>query len=338
MIEPMIEPIMDGGVDLILWLQSLGSWIYAPMEVFTFMGTEESYLLIMPIIYWTVNASLGFRLGAILLLAGGVNIILKWALHLPRPYWYDACIQGMIPETSFGAPSSHSQVPSSVFGLIAATYRRTWIWGISIPLIFLIGLSRLVLGLHFYFDVVLGWALGGIGILLFLSLENRVKAWFERRNFASGIGAAFSVTVAMIIFGLFVQHHAEGFELPRIWIENAIVDQPGIERLDPFELESLISSMGALFGLSAGYILISSLGGFDSGGKLQKRAARVILGILGILILAQGLGSIFPRDPDLLSYSLRYLRYALVGFWAGALAPLLFIRLGLAERAKEKES
>ena len=77
MTEPMIEPIIDSGVDLILWLQSLGSWIYAPMEIFTFMGTEESCLLIMPIIYWTVNASLGFRLGAIMLLAGGVNIILK---------------------------------------------------------------------------------------------------------------------------------------------------------------------------------------------------------------------------------------------------------------------
>ena len=46
------------------------------------------------------------------------------------------------------------------------------------------------------------------------------------------------------------------------------------------------------------------------------------------------LGLFLPRGETLLAYSLRYLRYGLVGFWVAAGAPELFIRLQLAERAR----
>jgi hypothetical protein len=46
------------------------------------------------------------------------------------------------------------------------------------------------------------------------------------------------------------------------------------------------------------------------------------------------LGLVFPRSETLLAYSLRYLRYGLVGFWVAAGAPELFIRLRLAERGR----
>ena len=35
-------------------------------------------------------------------------------------------------------------------------------------------------------------------------------------------------------------------------------------------------------------------------------------------------------DESALGYGLRYVRYSLIGGWIGGLAPLLFIRLGLA--------
>ena len=69
----------------------------------------------------------------------------------------------------------------------------------------------------------------------------------------------------------------------------------------------------------------------DPHGTLVQRALRYLLGITGLLILYLGLGAIFPRTPDLVSYGLRFLRYALIGLWAIWLAPLVFIRLGLAK-------
>ena len=50
------------------------------------------------------------------------------------------------------------------------------------------------------------------------------------------------------------------------------------------------------------------------------------------------LGRILPRSEDALGYALRYFRYALVGFWISALAPLLFERLGLVNDIRKKIS
>jgi hypothetical protein len=44
-----------------------------------------------------------------------------------------------------------------------------------------------------------------------------------------------------------------------------------------------------------------------------------------------GLGAVFPRQEEIISYSLRFVRYALVGFWVSAGAPWLFFRFKLAE-------
>jgi hypothetical protein len=51
----------------------------------------------------------------------------------------------------------------------------------------------------------------------------------------------------------------------------------------------------------------------------------------GLGTIYVGLGMIFPDEPNLLDYSLRFLRYSLVGFWAIWLAPFIFVKLGLAQ-------
>ena len=45
-----------------------------------------------------------------------------------------------------------------------------------------------------------------------------------------------------------------------------------------------------------------------------------------------GLGEIFPRGDGLLVYSLRFLRYALVGWWVTGGAPWVFMRFKLNEK------
>jgi hypothetical protein len=94
----------------------------------------------------------------------------------------------------------------------------------------------------------------------------------------------------------------------------------------------LVSNAGVFFGLAAGWLLLQTKGGFDAGGSWWKRLARFPIGLAGVFVLWYGLGAIFPRGEFLLSYGLRYLRYALVGFWISAPAPWIFIRLGLAEK------
>ena len=123
-----------------------------------------------------------------------------------------------------------------------------------------------------------------------------------------------------------------GFELLDTWVANAALTQPE-EALDPLNLSGLITNTGALFGLGCGVVWIKGSGGFNAAsGPWWKRISRFIVGLIGIVIFWQVLGSVFPRTPDLLAYSLRYFRYGLVGFWASGLAPWLFIKLGIGER------
>jgi membrane-associated phospholipid phosphatase len=262
-----------------------------------------------------------------------LNIFLKWAFHLPRPYWYAAEVDGLVPEYGFGAPSGHAQLPSSILGLVAVAVRRRWFWVSAMALAFLIGFSRLVLGAHFHLDVVAGWALGFLVLYLFLKFEAPVKAWFDRQSIGAGVGAAFVISLALILIGWGIVSSLSGLQIPQEWVGNALADQPD-EPIDPLELTDVISTAASLFGVVTGALWLQRGGWYDAGGDTGKRILRFIIGVIGVLILLEGLGAVLPRNEDLLSYSLRYLRYGLVGLWITGVSPMLFIKLGIARRAQ----
>ena len=328
----MIETILNNGVDMILGLQNLGDWIFAPMKFFTFLGTEDFYLLVMPILLWCVDARLGLRVGIILLASGSVNTLLKWTFHLPRPYWYDARVTGMTAESSFGVPSGHSQLPASIYGLIAATIKRSWAWTAAIILIALIGFSRMVLGVHFHIAVLIGWTAGFLVLWAFLRLEAPLTAWLDKQSMPKKLGSVFIVSLLIILSGSLLLASLNGFELEPQWVQNALADQPE-DTLDPLNLNNIITHAGALFGLAAGAFWLAQRGGFSAKGQAAHLVLRVIIGLAGVLVLWQGLGAVFPRDPNLLGFTLRYIRYALIGLWMAGLAPALFIRFGLAQKS-----
>ena len=85
----MPDEILYWGIELIFWLQSLGDWPAGPMNVFTFTGYAEFYLLIMPAAYWCWDSRLGLRLAVIFLLSTALNFYVKLVIHDPRPYWLE---------------------------------------------------------------------------------------------------------------------------------------------------------------------------------------------------------------------------------------------------------
>lgn len=330
----MLTDIYDITINLIQYLQNLGDWLIPPMEFFTFLGKEEFYLLVMPMLVWAVDYSFGLRMGVILLLSGSLNSIFKIAFHGPRPYWYSAEVKNLTnPETGFGIPSGHSQSPASIYGLVASTIKRNWVTVVMAVLIFLIGFSRIVLGVHFLQDVLTGWAIGLIVLWLFLRYEKRVTAWFDGRRLGANIGVIFAISVGLVLVGAVIISALGGYELPQSWQENAAISHQD-EPLDPLSLNGVITSSAAMFGLVSGGFWVSSRGGYDAGGEGWKRGLRFVIGLLVVVLLWMGLGEIFPRDANLLSYSLRFLRYALVGFWISGLLPVVFVRIGLAEGKK----
>ncbi|MEN8240403.1 MAG: phosphatase PAP2 family protein [Chloroflexota bacterium] len=332
----MLETLFQQSLDFTLFLQSIGDWLTPIMQAFTFLGNEEFYLLVMPILVWLVDYRFGARMGTLLLTTGAINWIGKAACHQPRPFWIDTGIKVLdpTPHTGFGVPSGHSMNSAAVFGLFATWIKRSWVTVLAVFIFLMVGISRIYLGVHFTVDVVVGWTLGLLILWLFIKFEDKVASWFKSKSAAAQIGTAFVITIGLTLIGAGVRFLvlANGFELLPIWIENAMHHQPDTP-LDPLNLDGLITNTGALFGLACGVVWINGSGGFNAAsGPWWKKIVRFVVGLIGVVLFWQVLGSVLPDTPDLVGYSLRYMRYALVGFWMAGLGPWLFIKLGIGEK------
>jgi membrane-associated phospholipid phosphatase len=326
-----MEAYYDLGIRLILYVQSWGEWLLSPMGFFSFLGSEQFFLVVMPFLYWCLDTGLARRIGFILIVGNSLNTILKLAWHSPRPFWYTREVSAYAFEGSFGVPSGHAQNSVAVWGALAASLARNWITGVAVLLVFLIGLSRVYLAVHFPQDVLIGWLIGGAVLWLYLRLEEPVKNWLKKTNLGVQVLAALLTSLVFVAIGGHVRSALSDWVLPVEWIENARAAFPD-EEINPLSLEGLLTSSGALFGFAGGIAWIEARGGMDVSGAWWKRGLRFLIGVAGVIALWAGLGTIFPAGETLAAYALRYLRYALVGFWIAALAPEVFLRLGLARR------
>jgi membrane-associated phospholipid phosphatase len=319
-------------VNITLFFQSLGTWLVAPMKFFSFLGTEEAYIILLPIIYWCIDSIIGIRVAFMLIFAGVFNGFFKILFHSPRPYWFDARVKALSSETSFGMPSGHAQLSSGVLGILASSVKKAWFTWMVVFIVIMIGLSRIVLGVHFTSDVLAGWLLGGLGVWLFIKYEKPVVSWFTKRSFGGQIRIAFILAMVIILISIAaVFSLGPAYAMPAAWVQNALQD--GAEAPYPIDISGAFTLAGIFFGMLSGYMyLVHKFGGYDAHGTLAKRILRLLVGIVGVAVFYLGLGKVFPNQPDLLSFTLRFIRYSLVGLWVAAGAPLVFFWLKLAEK------
>ncbi|PWH12940.1 MAG: hypothetical protein DDG59_14990 [Anaerolineae bacterium] len=332
-----MDVFYESGIVFLRSVQSIGQWLVIPMQAITFLGSEEFFLLVLPAIYWCLDTALGFRVALILLISNSLNGMLKLAFHAPRPYWISAQVKAFAAETSFGAPSGHAQIAAGVWGMIAATVRRSWVWLVCLSLIFLIGFSRLYLGVHFPHDVLFGWLFGAITLTLLLLLWKPMESFLAGQTLGNRFLFALGVSFVMILIELVAYLWLRiNFTLPQSWIDQAIAAGVNGRLPDPVTMQGAWSNAGAFFGLMSGFIWLKERGGIVAHGTWREKVARYLVGLVGVLLLWRGLSVVFNflAFNELLAFVLRYVRYALTGFWISAAAPLLFIRLKWMRAAK----
>jgi membrane-associated phospholipid phosphatase len=311
-----MDPITAGSLDLIRALQSLGGWLTAPMLFFTFLGTEEFYMLILPLVFWCINRTLGIELVTLLLASTGLNELAKGLLKLPRPFWIDPRL-ALSTETSFGLPSGHAQNALVLWGYLAMVMRSPWRW-LSVLLIFLISLSRLYLGVHFPGDVLVGWTLGLLVLGGFLWLKPRLAPRFSAWPLGTHILAAILVSAALL--ALYLVAAAVPAGEPARFGDLFAVAHAHI-------YESAGSVAGMILGAWIGLAVEERRVRFSTAGAFWRRALRLVIGLLILVALRFGLKAIFPDD-----LGFRVVRYALMMLWVALAWPWLFVHLGLAQR------
>jgi len=292
-----MEAIWQWGLDFIRTVQVVhGPALDTIFKAITFMGEEEFFLILLPLIFWCVDFTLGVRLAFAYLLSTYANTGLKDLFAHPRPFELDPAVK-LHDAEGYGLPSGHSESAVVVWGTFAAGFRKTWLWAVAILLMVLIGFSRVYLGVHFPTDVLGGWAVGAVFLAVYLALEPRVTGWLKRAGLVVQLTLAVAVPLALLLL---------------------------------YPVKDTASSMAVLMGMGVGVALTRRVTPFSAAGPLWQRVLRFLVGVIGLLILYFGLRLVFPGEGEPLYSVMRVVRYALVGLWAGLGAPWLFRRLRLA--------
>ena len=299
----------DLGLAIVKFLQE-GWWgevLWYLLYPFHIIGSETGFLIILPIIYWSINKSAGQRLFILALTATIITGILKGWWHRPRPYHVAPDqIDPISTSPEPGLPSGHT-IFGTITGLWILNYfrnRRIAIY--MILLIVLMGLSRLVHGVHYPQDVVLGWILGGLFFWIYLKTELLVVKGFKRIFFPGKVLFALILWIAGFILIVTISQEYE-------------------------TRKALLSPLGALVGGIGGIFLEAR---FLQDANPKKMKHRILRGGIGILLLLAiyisldlGYYAIFEGNHSITALSFYSLRYMLVGLTVTWLAPFLFNRL-----------
>lgn len=281
------------GLEWIIAIQAaFGPGGKAFFEAVTFMGEEYFYLIVVPVLYWSVDAAIGARVGFAMLVSFYTNLIFKDMFDQPRPYQVDSSLSDHEVAGS-GMPSGHAQSSIIVWGVLAAQVGRRWFWGLALFMALLIGFSRVVLGVHFPHQVVGGWIAGAIILVLFLWLDPRV----ERFVASLALGQQLTISITIPVLLAIAYPHSD-----------------------------TVGSAGTMCGLASGIVLSHHYVPFTAQGLWWQRVLRSVVGLLGLILVYLGLSAIFPgQESAALPYFLfRFVRYAALGLWMSLGAPWLF--------------
>lgn len=293
----MMDGIWQWGLVVMTTLQSArGPVLDAMFRAFTFLGEEAFYLLLFPTLLWCVDARLGFRLGVLVLISFYFNSFIKDVLGHPRPFDLDPPVK-LVDAEGYGLPSGHAQSAALVWGGVAAHTRSRWVWGATVGLAGLIGFYRVYLRAHFPTDVLAGWAVGGVLVLVGSAVYAATADIFRTRPLAVQI--PFAIAGPTILALLFPD-------------------------------TSAVSAMGALAGLATGFAISIRYLRVTAEGPWWQHGLRLLVGLAILFVLHVGLRSVLPGEEAVLHLVFRFTRYAVLGLWISLGAPWVFSKLRLS--------
>lgn len=289
-----MENALEWGMDWIIALQELGSpFLDSFFMAVTFTGEEMFYLLFVPILFWAIDHRVATRVGFAFLISAYVNPILKDLFPQPRPYGVNPDV-GKISVPGSGMPSGHAQSSVFVWGTLAWQIGRGWFWALAILWMFLVGFSRVYLGVHFPHQVIAGWAVGAMLLALFILIDPRFESWMVGLPISRQLLIAIGVPVVMAL---------------------------------AYPHNDTVASAAVMCGFGSGFVLMRRTCPYSASGTWWQRVLRTIIGLAGLLALYIGLGFIAP-EKDAVSesvyYATRFLRYGILGLWISFGAPWFF--------------
>lgn len=290
----------DWEVSLIVWLQNNVGPIGEKLAMaFTYLGEPLTLVLVIGLFYWGLDKKFGKDLAACLYPVCLWGSMLKNVILRRRPYMdheaircirpaekgdiYDIALQG------YSFPSLHAANSSALFFRVGRYTQKTVCRVILYLLPLLVSLSRVILGVHYPTDVLAGWALGILTML--------VIGWLLKKLPNRGF-----VFLILLISGF-----------------------PGFFFCAS---KDFYTSYGLILGSAAGFFFEEKHVNFGDAENLPRALLRVAGGVALYLGLSALLKLPFPKEllasETTASFLIRTGRYALIAFLILGVYPLCF--------------
>ena len=288
---------------LMQWLQNLlgegGSKLISHLS---FFGEVPVMVLIFGLLYWCFDKEFGIYVGTNAVIGLILNPMIKNVALRRRPYMdhegimcyrpveagadiYDISAQG------YSFPSGHAMNSTVIYGSIGRYLKNKVIMIMTIVLPILVGISRIVVGVHYPTDIFVGWIVGLIVIFLVPALYSKFgkeKRWL----------------LNLILFLL----AATGFFYCRT--------------IDYF------TGIGAMGGFFAGIEFEERFVKFENVKKPYEVFLRMIGGLVVYFcvntLVKLPFSKEFLSSPTMGAYTVRSVRYFIVLFFLSGVYPLVF--------------
>jgi membrane-associated phospholipid phosphatase len=284
-------------------LRWLMPWAGPFFRVITELGSDYFFVALIAIGFWAVDKRASAVTAFVLIVSVVSNYWLKITFRHPRPpstNWLPGA-----DASNYSLPSGHAQNSTTFWGWLGIKIKSWWMGVLSAGLIVLIGLSRIYIGVHWLGDVLSGWAVGLLLLIVLWRLEEPTRATLSKYN-------PNMLYLGLVVFGL--------------------VAMILTELLSPVTIVGSKDNFGAngglIIGWSIGLALESRYVNFEvtpKNGEKWRLALRGIIGLILVFAIALGLSPMLPTDV----YWLRAIRYALVAIVVAFFWPFLFEKLGL---------
>jgi len=288
-----------GGILLLLGLNLYYNLVfYGNTVTFTifraisYIGEDMVQILLLAALIFVYDIKFGRNVGFSLLGSYYVNGILKDIFQDPRPVTNTY-------EEGFGFPSGHSQNAVAVWGLMSyESYKKDnkilqWLF---IIFIYLIGISRIVVGVHDLEDVWGGFFYGTLFLVLFIYFEPLLSEKAKSLNFLTKVILSIIIPIAMLTIAIII--------FPTTTLDYGLC-------------------CGGLMGLSLGYLIETEKIHYDP--KVLNTKQKLVNLVIGLVLTMVFYFALSVYSSDFFVW--RFTKYFILAFLVITLVPWIFTKI-----------